>query len=84
MDGIVGPKTSHALVYPLTYRPQDPTVATRIEVNIYRTVRVLVYYMNHQLTLISHFSSVGGYYLLGRRHPLRVHPDRLVPGPGVH
>lgn len=62
MDGIVGPKTSHALVYPHTYRPQDPTVATRIEVNIYRTVQVLVYYKNHQLTLISHISSVGGYY----------------------
>jgi hypothetical protein len=62
MDGLVGPKTGRALVHPHTYRPQDPAVATRIEVNIYPTVQVLVYYKDHRLTLISHVSSAGGYH----------------------
>jgi peptidoglycan hydrolase-like protein with peptidoglycan-binding domain len=61
MDGIVGPLTQQALAHPHTYTPQDPTVATRIEVNIYPKVQILAYYKNHQLALISHISSAGGY-----------------------
>jgi peptidoglycan hydrolase-like protein with peptidoglycan-binding domain len=61
MDGVVGPLTGKALVNPHTYTPQDPSVATRIEVNINSKVQVLVYYKNHQLTLIAHISSAGGY-----------------------
>ena len=62
MDGVVGPKTGAALVSPHTYRAQDPSVATRIEVNINSKVQVLVYYKNNVLTLISHISSAGGYH----------------------
>jgi hypothetical protein len=62
MDAQVGPKTGNALVHPHTYTAQNPTVATRIEVNIYPKAEVLVYYKNHALTLISHVSSGGGYY----------------------
>jgi hypothetical protein len=61
MDGIVGPLTQRALAHPHTYTPQDPTVATRIEVNIYPKVQILAYYKNHQLALISHISSAGNY-----------------------
>jgi peptidoglycan hydrolase-like protein with peptidoglycan-binding domain len=61
MDGVVGPLTGKALVNPHTYTAQDPSVATRIEVNINAKVQVLVYYKNNQLTLISHISSAGGY-----------------------
>jgi len=62
MDGIVGPKTKHALEYPHTYKAQDPSVATRIEVNISPKVEILAYYKNNQLQLISHVSSAGGYH----------------------
>ncbi|HEX4829949.1 MAG TPA: peptidoglycan-binding protein [Trebonia sp.] len=61
MDGVVGPMTRNALVRPHAYTPQDPSVATRVEVNIYPKVQVLVYYKDHNLALISHISSAGGY-----------------------
>jgi peptidoglycan hydrolase-like protein with peptidoglycan-binding domain len=62
MDGIVGPLTKHALVDPHTYKAQDPSVPTRIEVNISPKVEILAYYKNNQLQLISHVSSAGGYH----------------------
>ncbi|HEY6787920.1 MAG TPA: L,D-transpeptidase family protein [Trebonia sp.] len=61
MDGVVGPQTKQALEHPHTYKAQDPSVATRIEVNIYPKVQILAYYKNNQLQLISHISSAGGY-----------------------
>jgi peptidoglycan hydrolase-like protein with peptidoglycan-binding domain len=61
IDGVVGPRTASALVRPHTYTPQDPAVASRVELNINAKIQVLVYYKNHQLTLISHISSAGGY-----------------------
>jgi peptidoglycan hydrolase-like protein with peptidoglycan-binding domain len=61
MDGVVGPQTKRALEHPHTYKAQDPSVATRIEVNIYPKVQILAYYKNNQLQLISHISSAGGY-----------------------
>jgi peptidoglycan hydrolase-like protein with peptidoglycan-binding domain len=61
IDGVVGPKTKLALEHPHTYKAQDPSVATRIEVNIYPKVEILAYYKNNQLQLISHVSSAGGY-----------------------
>ena len=36
-------------------------MSTRIEVNINPKVEILAYYKNHQLQLISHVSSAGGY-----------------------
>jgi hypothetical protein len=62
MDGVVGPRTQSALAHPHTYTAQDPSVATRIEVNIYPKIQILAYYKNGQLALISHISSAGGYY----------------------
>jgi hypothetical protein len=62
MDGVVGPLTQRALAHPHTYTPQDPSVATRIEVNISSKVQILAYYKNYQLVLISHISSAGNYY----------------------
>jgi hypothetical protein len=62
MDGVVGPKTQAALAHPHTYTAQDPTVATRIEVNIYPKIQILAYYKSGQLQQISHISSAGGYY----------------------
>jgi len=61
MDGVVGPQTKRALEHPHTYKAQDPSVATRIEVNISPKVQILAYYKNGQLQLISHISSAGGY-----------------------
>jgi len=88
MDGVVGPLTGKALVTPHTYKPQDPTVATRIEVNINSGVQVLVYYKNNQLTLISHISSAGGYRFCDV-HGCSIattptgwyHANRFIPGP---
>ena len=62
MDGIVGPMTKRALVSPHTYKAQDPSVPTRIEVNISPKVEILAYYKDNQLQLISHVSSAGGYH----------------------
>jgi len=60
-DGVVGPATKRALVNPRSFSPRDPKQSgTRIEVNLTR--RVLVLYVNHKITLISHVSSGGGYY----------------------
>jgi hypothetical protein len=61
MDGVVGPQTKRALQHPHTYKAQDPSVATRIEVNIASKVQILAYYKNNKLALISHISSAGGY-----------------------
>ncbi len=66
MDGIVGPLTTRALAHPHTYKPQAPSVATRIEVNISPKVQILAYYKYHQLVLISHISSAGGYRFCDR------------------
>jgi hypothetical protein len=61
VDGVVGPATKRALVHPRAFSPRDPRQSgTRIEVNLTR--RVLVLYVNHKITLISHVSSGGGYY----------------------
>jgi peptidoglycan hydrolase-like protein with peptidoglycan-binding domain len=60
VDGLVGPATGRALVHPRTYRSNDPRQnGTRIEVNL--KVRVLVLYENHQIALVSHVSTGGGY-----------------------
>lgn len=60
VDGVVGPVTARALVYPRTFASNDPRQnATRIEVNL--AMRVLVLYKNGQIALISHVSSGGGY-----------------------
>jgi lipoprotein-anchoring transpeptidase ErfK/SrfK len=61
MDGVVGPNTQTALAHPHTYTAQDPSVATRIEVNINSKIQILAYYKNGALQLISHVSSGGGY-----------------------
>jgi peptidoglycan hydrolase-like protein with peptidoglycan-binding domain len=61
VDGVVGPVTARALVSPRSYKANDPRQnATRIEVNL--TLRVLVFYKNNQIALISHVSSGGGYH----------------------
>jgi peptidoglycan hydrolase-like protein with peptidoglycan-binding domain len=61
VDGLVGPITGRALVHPRTYVSNDPRQdGTRVEVNL--KVRVLVLYKNHQIALISHVSTGGGYY----------------------
>jgi peptidoglycan hydrolase-like protein with peptidoglycan-binding domain len=60
VDGVVGPKTGHALVNPRTYAARDPRQASwRVEVNL--TKRVLVLYRYNRVQLISHVSTGGGY-----------------------
>jgi peptidoglycan hydrolase-like protein with peptidoglycan-binding domain len=60
-DGIVGPLTEHALVYPRAPQSQDPRGgALRVEVNLH--LRVLLLYRSNQLALVSHVSTGGGYY----------------------
>ncbi len=64
VDGIVGPLTKQALVYPRAYPARYPGGgAMRVEVNL-RT-RVLVVYQNSKVALISHISAGGGYYYCG-------------------
>jgi peptidoglycan hydrolase-like protein with peptidoglycan-binding domain len=60
VDGVVGPQTWKALEHPKSPTPRNPKVATRVEVNL--RMRVLVFYRNHHIELISHVSSGGGYY----------------------
>jgi len=61
VDGVVGPHTAHALVYPRTYQSRYPHGdALRVEVNL--TTRVLVLYQHDKIALISHVSTGGGYY----------------------
>jgi hypothetical protein len=60
VDGVVGPRTWRALEHPRSPRAHNPGVATRVEVNL--GMRVLVLYHNHEIELISHVSSGGGYY----------------------
>jgi hypothetical protein len=61
VDGVVGPVTGHALVYPRTYQARHPYGgALRVEINL--TTRVLVLYQNNKIALISHVSAGGGYY----------------------
>jgi N-acetylmuramoyl-L-alanine amidase len=61
VDGVVGPATKNALVHPRTYTPKYPGQAgTRVEVNL--GMRVLVFFRNHQIALISHVSTGGHYY----------------------
>jgi lipoprotein-anchoring transpeptidase ErfK/SrfK len=58
--GVIGTATKRALVHPRTYTARDPRqAATRVEVNL--TVRVLVFYKNGKISLISHVSTGGGY-----------------------
>jgi peptidoglycan hydrolase-like protein with peptidoglycan-binding domain len=60
VDGLVGPKTGHALVDPRTYKAHDPKGGKlRVEVNL--GMRVLVLYNDNKIELISHVSSGGGY-----------------------
>lgn len=60
VDGIVGPITGRALVYPRAYPARYPNGgALRVEVNL--TTRVLVVYQNNRVALISHISAGGGY-----------------------
>jgi lipoprotein-anchoring transpeptidase ErfK/SrfK len=64
VDGIVGPITAHALVYPRSYPARYPSGgALRVEVNL--TTRVLVVYQSSRVALISHISAGGGYYYCG-------------------
>jgi peptidoglycan hydrolase-like protein with peptidoglycan-binding domain len=61
VDGVVGPHTGHALVYPRTYQARYPRGgALRVEINL--PVRVLVLYQGNKIALISHVSTGGGYY----------------------
>lgn len=61
VDGVVGPATKKALVHPRTYQARYPHAAgTRVEVNL--GMRVLVFYRNHQIALVSHVSTGGHYY----------------------
>ncbi len=61
VDGIVGPHTGHALVYPRTYQARYPHGgALRVEINL--PTRVLVLYQDNRIALISHVSTGGGYY----------------------
>jgi hypothetical protein len=61
VDGVVGPHTAHALVYPRTYQARYPHGgALRVEINL--TMRVLVLYQGNRIALISHVSAGGGYY----------------------
>jgi lipoprotein-anchoring transpeptidase ErfK/SrfK len=61
VDGVVGPRTGHALVSPRTYPARDPRGgALRVEVNL--TKRVLVLYRDSKIALVSHVSAGGGYY----------------------
>src|SRR5215470_17513480 len=60
VDGIVGPITAHALVYPRGYPARYPSGGSlRVEVNL--TTRVLVLYQSNRVALISHISAGGGY-----------------------
>ena len=60
VDGIVGPITAHALVYPRAYPARYPSGGSlRVEVNL--TTRVLVLYQSNRVALISHISAGGGY-----------------------
>jgi lipoprotein-anchoring transpeptidase ErfK/SrfK len=61
VDGVVGPRTGHALVSPRTFQARNPRGgALRVEVNL--TKRVLVLYRDNKIALISHVSAGGGYY----------------------
>jgi lipoprotein-anchoring transpeptidase ErfK/SrfK len=60
VDGVVGPVTAHALVYPRAYPARYPSGGSlRVEVNL--TTRVLVLYQSNRVALISHISAGGGY-----------------------
>jgi len=60
VDGVVGPITAHALVYPRSYPARYPSGGSlRVEVNL--TTRVLVLYQSNRVALISHISAGGGY-----------------------
>ena len=60
VDGVVGPITAHALVYPRGYPARYPSGGSlRVEVNL--TTRVLVLYQSNRVALISHISAGGGY-----------------------
>ena len=64
VDGIVGPVTGRALVYPRAYPARYPSGGSlRVEVNL--TTRVLVVYQYNRVALISHISAGGGYYYCG-------------------
>ena len=64
VDGIVGPVTGRALVYPRAYPARYPSGGSlRVEVNL--TTRVLVVYQSSRVALISHISAGGGYYYCG-------------------
>jgi hypothetical protein len=61
VNGVVSSITGRALVHPRTFASNDPRQAgTRVEVDL--KVGVLVFYVNHQISLISHVSSGGHYY----------------------
>jgi len=64
VDGVVGPVTGRALVYPRGYPARYPSGGSlRAEVNL--TTRVLVVYQSNRVALISHISAGGGYYYCG-------------------
>lgn len=64
VTGVVARATKQALVNPRTYKAHDPRQdGTRVEINL--GMRVLVFYKNRQIALISHISSGGHYYYCG-------------------